>query len=107
MISNNHFSKNQPTKGSGTFTDQISRSSHSFAHSAPTKGSGSFADIISRSTHKFSNLVPSLSDKLFTGENTGGTAYGEDFTTFGDIYGQNQYGGLTHFLGRIENTPTH
>lgn len=86
MISSNNFSKNQPNKSSNAFvSSKPTKSSNAFVSSKPTK-----------------NLDLPTGDNLSTG-----AVYGGDQATFGDLYGDAYYYGLSHFLKRTENTPTH
>ena len=85
----------------------MSLSSNNFSKNQPAKSGNSFSTKIVPSSSTFSSSNPNESNLIFSGDNTAGGVYGGDFETFGDIYGQNQYGGLTHFKTRISNTPTH
>lgn len=75
-------------------------STNNFADARPTKSTGSFADALSVSTNSFANAMPTADNHVWEGDDVSGSVYGGDYGTFGDLYGQGQYGGFTHFLNR-------
>ena len=77
MISSNFFARNQPTKSSNTFSGTLPISSNAFAN----------ANLTASSTY-------------WSGDNTFGGAFSDDFGSFGTMFGQGQFGGYTHFLNR-------
>lgn len=76
-LSTNNFAKDEPAK-----------STSSFAPSEPAVGSTPISSMPAEDNH------------VFEGDNTGAPAYGGDFDTFGGIYGQDNFGGFTHFKNR-------
>lgn len=82
-------------------------STNSFSKDQPQKGLLGFSDAIHRSTNKFSRDVPTKSNLIMSGDNTSSGSYGGDFGTFGDIYGEGNYGGLAHFKGRSAQPISH
>lgn len=66
----------------------------------PTKSSTAFSEDKPTQGNAFSKDRQTEDNHVFEGDNTGASAYGGDFGTYGDIYGEGNYGGLTHFLNR-------
>ena len=77
--SSNNFDTNQPSKGAAPTTSQPTKSVNSFAKAGLEK----------------STDIPS-------GDNTSGGVMGGDFQTFGNIFGQGEFGGLVHFKNRTD-----
>lgn len=78
------------TLGSNFSKDVPAKNPNSFVEDKPTQG-GSFA----RNRAPEDNHIPE-------GDNTGGGVYGGDFGTFGEMYGQDNMGGYTHFKNRTD-----
>lgn len=106
MILGNNFSKDVPSKSSNSFAEDKPSQGGSFSENKPTQG-GSFADASPIVGSNFAKDSPAKSDMIMDGDNTTGGVYGGDFGTFGDIYGQGVFGGITHFQARTPNTPIH
>lgn len=98
-LSDNNFDKDHPTKATG-FATAVPSAGGAFASAQPTKGGGSFATSLPASVNGLVSSKPSQSLEIMSGDDTSGGAYGGDFETFGEIYGQDNYGGIVHFKNR-------
>lgn len=75
-------------------------STNNFDENKPTKSSGVFASASTPASNTFVDASPIKSTDIFSGDDTSGGVFGGDFATWGNLYGQDPYGGLVHFQNR-------
>lgn len=79
----------------------IKMSDSNFIKKNITKSPNSFAHAsVAKSTNTFAKKVITKSNQVMSGDNTASAPYGGDFGTFGSIYGEENYGGISHFKNR-------
>lgn len=99
-LSENNFARFIPTKSANSFSTALSKSSNVFAIASISKSGNTFGNLLSKSSNKFSNTPIVKNLDTFSGDDTASSPYGGDFPTFGAIYGEENYGGISHFKNR-------
>ena len=100
--SSNNFSKFQPSRSSSAFaTRPPTQSANTFSSAPVTASSNLFsAKTLATYTSTFGNAPMTRNLDVFSGDNTASSPYGGDYSTFGAIYGEENYGGISHFKNR-------
>lgn len=79
-------------------------SDNNFNNDQPTKG-GAFVPAAPVSGNTFAKVTVTKSDEIMSGDDTTAGPYGGDMGTFGEIYGQDNYGGIVHFRRKPDPPP--
>lgn len=99
-LSENNFSRMIPTKSSNSSSSLLGESSNSFSTKSISESGNTFSDLLAVSSNVFSNAPITKNLDTFSGDDTASSPYGGDNITFGAIYGQENYGGISHFKNR-------
>lgn len=99
-LSGNNFVRFIPTESGNSFSNALGKSSNKFSTTSISKSSNTFGNLLSKSSNKFSNTPIVKNLDTFSGDDTASSPYSGDYPTFGAIYGEENYGGISHFKNR-------